>query len=130
MLYIIGRADGVGPVKVGLSRAPRRRLASFQRGCPELLEIVDTAPGHYEQETLLHNALDEHRIHGEWFERGPAVATFARYKRDTEAQSAPPQIHKRRAEQLPLGGLATPASRRARQRAEAERFAVKVNDAA
>ena len=79
LVYFMRRADGVGAIKIGCSKLPRRRLAAMQIWSPEKLEIVAAVPGTFADETRLHRQFAAHRLHGEWFEAAPPVlAAMAR----------------------------------------------------
>lgn len=68
-LYVIGEADG--PHKVGLSVAPRRRLAELQIGSPRGLALKRTSTDRYAEaakiENYAHWLLRESAVRGEWF---------------------------------------------------------------
>ena len=68
VVYVMRRADGVGPVKIGCTKYPVQRLAQQQLWSPEPLEIIGTAPGGFKDEGRLHREFAEYRLHGEWFE--------------------------------------------------------------
>lgn len=68
-IYIIG--PDVGPLKVGVSADPIKRLKGVQSGHPLALSIkatfeVGSLPP-YEVETLAHSLLRDSRLKGEWF---------------------------------------------------------------
>jgi hypothetical protein len=56
-----------GPVKIGCSANPPKRLAQLQIGNPAEMRIVCCFPGDQEIERMMHRLLEEHRIAGEWF---------------------------------------------------------------
>lgn len=70
-IYVIGREEG--PVKVGITCAPERRLATIQTGCPFKIEILHLRKCFYrehalEHEESFHRVYREHRLAGEWFD--------------------------------------------------------------
>ena len=73
LVYFMRRSDGVGPVKIGCSQWPEKRLAMFQIWSPEPLEIVATANGTFNDERRLHRQFEQFRLHSEWFEAAPPV---------------------------------------------------------
>lgn len=56
-----------GPVKIGYSKNPKKRLSSLQSGSPELLHIILTIKGKRDDEKRLHLYFEPLRLHGEWF---------------------------------------------------------------
>jgi hypothetical protein len=84
------RADGVGPIKIGCSRWPEKRLATFQVWSPEVLEIVVSVPGTFDDERNLHCRFSAYRLHSEWFEAAPAVLAVVAKTAATGA--LPPQM--------------------------------------
>lgn len=69
-LYVIA-ASPAGPVKLGVSNDPERRLRQLQTGHAERLHLFHTEPVDSERsrlfERLLHRDINHHRQHGEWF---------------------------------------------------------------
>lgn len=76
LIYFMRRADGVGPIKIGCSKWPERRLAMFQVWSPEPLEIVAAAPGRFADERRIHRQFEAYRLHSEWFEAAPPVLSM------------------------------------------------------
>lgn len=75
LVYVIGRADGIGPVKVGFTTtAPAKRLAALQCGNPHRLVVIGSIIGTADDERAIHVELSTAHVLGEWFERGPAMA--------------------------------------------------------
>src|SRR5690348_10894187 len=72
-IYVIGREDDIGPIKIGFSGEPKFRLKSFQVGSPHKLKIIGTMPAKFRVEAVMHTRLEAHRLHGEWFDRVPEV---------------------------------------------------------
>lgn len=69
-LYVIG-ASAEGPVKLGFSAKPDRRLGQLQTGHAEPLCLFHTESVPVEKvrlyERLLHRDVGYQRVHGEWF---------------------------------------------------------------
>lgn len=68
-----------GPVKVGISATPSKRLASMQTGCPDELVLVTTFRFHCREnaksiEAIFHKLHDKDRRKGEWFNLIPSDA--------------------------------------------------------
>lgn len=59
-----GRA---GPIKIGRSRDPIRRLRQLQTAHSEPLRLLHAEPGDPQDETQAHELFAEARIAGEWF---------------------------------------------------------------
>lgn len=72
-IYVISSAKHHnGPVKIGISNKPEKRLKQLQTGFPEKLEIkyVEPLDSRVKARTLenhLHKDIRHHRSHGEWF---------------------------------------------------------------
>lgn len=72
-IYIISTAKHEdGPVKIGISDNPDKRLKQIQTGYPEKIEIkhleeFKTRKKTFELERLLHKDFSIYRSHGEWF---------------------------------------------------------------
>lgn len=71
-VYFIQAIEG-GPIKIGMSQNPERRLADLQVGSPVRLRIIGVAVGGQQREAALHRRLAKHRVHGEWFADAPEV---------------------------------------------------------
>ena len=77
-VYVV-QASITGLVKIGTSRDPRRRLRTIQRTCAQPLLVAGCVHGAgVETEAHLHDALQEHRSHGEWFHPAGAVRRLVR----------------------------------------------------
>lgn len=88
-LYVIA-AKKEGPVKLGLSQDPQRRVRQLQTGSAELLTIHHTEEVSDARvkiaEGALHRMLGHKRLKGEWFnmsvEEAIAEVTFIRMTED------------------------------------------------
>lgn len=69
-LYVIGW-DANGPVKIGYTTDPERRLAQLQTAQPNPLQIFHTREVEAERarlmEGLVHKVNRRHKINGEWY---------------------------------------------------------------
>lgn len=79
VVYFVGAAKS-GPIKVGFStdRTVESRLTQLQTGSHEELVVLGTIAAGPAVERAIHNVLSAHAVRGEWFEREPALALFAR----------------------------------------------------
>lgn len=79
VVYFVGAAES-GPVKVGFTtdRTVESRLAQLQTGSHEKLLVLGKVDAGPAVERAIHNVLSTHLVRGEWFEREPALALFAR----------------------------------------------------
>jgi len=65
-VYFI-QSIGGGPIKIGHSDSPIKRLATLQTSHYEKLTILATVDGGLTTETKLHERFSKDRLHGEWF---------------------------------------------------------------
>ena len=102
-VYFIGGDEG--PVKIGWTATDaRRRLRSLQTGNPTRLAILGEARGSLATEAQIHRRLREHRLTGEWFERGPALNELAELEVERRARikrKRPAVSHKKQPEPSP-----------------------------
>lgn len=70
-LYVIASHPS-GPVKLGLSRHPEKRVRQLQTGCSEPLSIFHIEEVEEDRvkiaEKALHRLLNHKRVRGEWFD--------------------------------------------------------------
>jgi hypothetical protein len=66
-VYFIQAQEG-GPVKIGWTYNPVRRLKDLQSASPYKLVIRKLVPGTQRLEHYLHQRYESHRLEGEWFE--------------------------------------------------------------
>jgi Meiotically Up-regulated Gene 113 (MUG113) protein len=66
LVYFI-QVVGYGPVKIGYSNDPLRRLQGMQMNCPFKLQILFAIPGGEQLERQLLAEFHAYNIHGEWF---------------------------------------------------------------
>ena len=62
-----------GPIKIGYTSDPAKRLSGLQVGSPEQLYMLGAVRARREVEGALHQALSKYRIGGEWFEPSAAI---------------------------------------------------------
>jgi hypothetical protein len=66
MIYAIQAGVG-GPIKFGVARDPKARMAELQTGNASELRLLATVNIHSEKESLVHRHLRDCRVRGEWF---------------------------------------------------------------
>ena len=71
-IYFIRRGED-GPIKIGLSGDPLRRLRQLQTACAEGLEILLVIPGGREAERVLHDTCKNLCLGGEWYAAEPVM---------------------------------------------------------
>jgi len=70
-LYFI-RSES-GPIKIGISVDPQKRLKTLQTAHPFRLELLCVFAGAGKKEANYHSRFAAHRLHGEWFEPHPDI---------------------------------------------------------
>lgn len=66
MIYFV-RQGSHGPIKIGYSAEPIRRVKELRTGSPAPLFILTTVPGERTDELAIHRRLRRYRGEGEWF---------------------------------------------------------------
>lgn len=77
-VYFAG-SDG-GPVKIGASSQPLKRIRDIQWGSPvdvAVIALIETADK-WGEESLLHSRFSNSRLRGEWFARTPELELLMR----------------------------------------------------
>lgn len=75
-VYFVQRGTD-GPIKIGWSVNPRKRLSSLRSASAESLTLLKVEWTSRKRERQLHELLAEHRITGEWFHPAPEVLRAA-----------------------------------------------------
>lgn len=75
-IYFVQAEQG-GPIKIGVSVDPERRLRELQTASPYRLVIRRTVPNEGHAERWLHEVFGPYRMEGEWFLAHPVVANVA-----------------------------------------------------
>lgn len=98
-LYFVRAADGVGPVKIGRSASPQKRLNGINTGSPHRLVIAAIAEGWGDYERRFHAMFSGARMHREWFAPTPEMdATISAINTGTfDLTALPPPKDSRRA---------------------------------
>lgn len=73
-VYFIRRSDG--PVKIGFSAHPVKRLSELQTVLAEKLSLLGVMSGTVLDEREIHSALKRYRLNGEWFDFSTEVRAF------------------------------------------------------
>jgi hypothetical protein len=71
LVYFIGAGDG--PIKIGMSDDPRKRLRTLQTSHHQPLAILAVCEGGRVREGEYHRTFARHRLNGEWFARHPDI---------------------------------------------------------
>jgi hypothetical protein len=74
-----------GPIKIGYSKEPARRIADLAATQANGMYILATMSGEVADERALHELLKEHRLNGEWFEPHDDVWLMVDMARSSEA---------------------------------------------
>ena len=75
LVYFIQCGDN-GPIKIGTSVNPDRRLFEYRIGCPYPLKFIGVMNGNRHLEKRLHKMFAEFNIQREWFEPVPELIKF------------------------------------------------------
>lgn len=90
-VYFIKPIGMDGPVKIGCSDKPVRRLLALSVWSPFPLEVIAVAPGDLGTEKRLHEHFAAERLHSEWFLPSPRlVEACQRLKRNVPLTEAIP----------------------------------------
>lgn len=66
-IYFLKPVGMSGPIKIGFSNDPEKRLKACTLWSPFKLQVIATAEGDRAIERLLHNCFADIHSHGEWF---------------------------------------------------------------
>lgn len=81
-IYFVRPVGSEGPVKIGYSALPARRLSALMTWSPYPLEIVVTIPGTPALERNIHDCLADLHTHREWFRSDPRLSRLMQDLRD------------------------------------------------
>ena len=70
-LYFVGADEG--PIKIGMTSNPKKRIKGLQTGHPHKLRYLALVPNASLQEAVYHERFAKHRLEGEWFTRHPDI---------------------------------------------------------
>jgi len=82
-IYFLRPVGASGPVKIGCSEMPARRLQTIARWSPVPLEIAAMVPGGLSIESWLHNRFAASRSHLEWYSATPELTALIREAAET-----------------------------------------------
>ncbi len=82
-VYFMRPVGKRGPVKIGCSIMPAKRLRDLEIWSPYMLEIAASAPGEHRHERALHSMFSDQRRHGEWFDWSPRLAEVVAHVAET-----------------------------------------------
>ncbi len=80
-VYFVQQGED-GPIKIGLSVDPEKRLSSLQVSTSEPLYLRAATPGDWSVEEGLHQHFAHLHIQGEWFRPGPDLLRLLAYLGD------------------------------------------------
>ena len=72
-VYFVKPVGMDGPIKIGCTSTPEKRLTSLTVWSPFPLEIIGTIPGGYKDEMYLHSCFAKSHSHREWFHSSPEL---------------------------------------------------------
>jgi hypothetical protein len=72
-VYFVRPVGADGPIKIGCSKMPVRRLKDLMTWSPVELEVILTVPGDFATERNIHDCLWNDHLHREWFGATPRV---------------------------------------------------------
>ena len=75
-IYFLKPVCAQGPIKIGSSVQPLRRLKSVQIWSPIRLEIAAFCQAHHNTERFLHRHFLGQHEHGEWFSWSPEIQSL------------------------------------------------------
>lgn len=75
-VYFIRPVGQEGPVKIGCSAAPQRRVEDLAVWSPYPLEVAAASPGSLKIERQLHNIFRADHSHREWFRASPKLSAL------------------------------------------------------
>jgi len=76
-VYFI-QAENGGPIKIGTSTDPYRRLEDFQTGAAEKLRLLGMRPAR-PRESIIHSLFAVEHVRGEWFEPSRRLLLFIQH---------------------------------------------------
>lgn len=72
-VYFMRPVGSEGPVKIGCSVLPSKRLLAISAWSPHPLEVAAQTPGHFDLEAAFHARFEHLWTHGEWFRADPEL---------------------------------------------------------
>lgn len=93
-IYFLRPVGQVGPIKIGCSVMPEKRLETYLPWSPIELELIVTAEGGHQQERQLHGVFGKDWMHHEWFAASKELLALIDYVLDTGALPELPRVIK------------------------------------
>lgn len=81
-VYFIQQGDEHGPIKIGWSSNPERRLRALQLASAGPLRLLRKIHGCSGREHVLHHRFRHLRLRGEWFRPAPDLYEYIRTARE------------------------------------------------
>jgi len=75
MVYFIQAGDR-GPIKIGYSKDPMKRMKVLQQSNAKNLSLLGTIEGDKRKEWAIHNFLGFYKMKGEWFKSSEPILRF------------------------------------------------------
>jgi hypothetical protein len=72
-IYFAKPVGSDGPIKIGRTRDPQKRLRSMNADSPVELEFAAVAEAEFEDEAKLHRQFDNCHLRGSWFAASPGI---------------------------------------------------------
>lgn len=77
-IYFAQAINGQGPIKIGCSRVPARRIEALMAWSPQPLHLLAVVPGNWKLENNLHQCFADAHLHHEWFNPIPRLVDAVR----------------------------------------------------
>lgn len=77
-----------GPIKIGFSDDPAKRLDQLQVASPSQLRLLGSLPCKSTREAAIHGYFAEHRLRGEWFRPAPELLAWIAESTDAAAAAS------------------------------------------
>lgn len=98
-VYFMRPVGAEGPVKIGCSGKPAKRLEAYMNWSPWPLEVVATVPGSFHLEWAFHAKFAHLHTHHEWFREDPELtATIDAIRAGSFDLSSLPPAKRRKSE--------------------------------
>jgi len=72
-VYFIRPVGMDGPIKIGISNVPEKRLKALASWSPFPLEVIATIPAGMTEEAFIHRCFCTQHLHREWFRSSPLL---------------------------------------------------------
>ena len=78
-VYFLRPVGARGPIKIGCSCEPEKRVRGVEIWSPLKLEIAAFVPGGHREESILHQMFGADRLHGEWFSNSNQLSSVIEF---------------------------------------------------